>query len=147
MRVVVDTNIVFSAILNSNSKIAQILLTPRNILNFYSTEQLLTEIEEHKSKIKKLSGYSTIEVGRVIQLITSRIRFINPQLIPNTLYNRAEQLTHDVDIDDTEFIALTDHIKGIFWSGDKELQNGLAKKGWTKFITTDELYRKQFRKK
>lgn len=147
MRIVVDTNIVFSAVLNSNSKIAQILLKPNSKLNFYSTEQLLSEIEEHKSKIKKLSGYSTIELGRITQLITSRIRFINPRLIPRTLYSRAEQLTHDVDIDDTEFIALTDHIKGKLWSGDKELQDGLVKKGWTKFVSTNELFMQQFQKK
>jgi predicted nucleic acid-binding protein len=84
MRVVVDANIVFISILNSNSKIAQILHKPGNKLNFYSTVQLLTEIEEHKSKIKKLSGYSAIELSRVIQLITSRIRFINPRLIPHS---------------------------------------------------------------
>jgi hypothetical protein len=37
-------------------------------------------------------------------------------------------------------VALTEHIKGRLWSGDKELQKGLTKKGWNKFITTDELY-------
>ncbi|MBE9460647.1 PIN domain-containing protein [Dyadobacter subterraneus] len=47
MRIVVDTNIAFSAILNTNSRIAQILLLPKSRLNFYSTEQLLTEISEH----------------------------------------------------------------------------------------------------
>jgi predicted nucleic acid-binding protein len=57
MRIVVDTNIVFSAILNTNSKIAQILLQPGSRVNFYATEQLLKEIEEHKAKIKQLTDY------------------------------------------------------------------------------------------
>lgn len=54
MRIVVDTNIVFSAILNSKSKIARILPQPKSTLNFYSTEQLLREIQEHKELHKGL---------------------------------------------------------------------------------------------
>jgi len=116
-------------------------------LNFYSTEQLLFEIEEHKDKLSKLSGYSAHELERVIKLITSRIRFSNPRLILHSSFKHAEQLTFDIDIDDTEFIALTEHINGKFWSGDKELQKGVAINGWKRFVSTDELYRQQFPKK
>jgi predicted nucleic acid-binding protein len=61
MRIVVDTNIVFSAILNTNSKIGKILLHPGRRFNFYSTQQLLNEIEEHRVKLILLSGYSENE--------------------------------------------------------------------------------------
>lgn len=44
MRVVVDTNIAFSAILNTNSKISRIILLPKSKLNFYSTGQLDQEL-------------------------------------------------------------------------------------------------------
>ncbi len=139
MRIVVDTNIVFSAILNTNNKIAQILLKPKSNLNFYSTEQLLSEIKDHKNKLKKLSDYSDEELDRIIEIITKRIRFINVKLISAECYHKAEALAQDVDIDDTEFIALTEHLKAKLWSGDKELQRGLKKKGWEKFIVTSEL--------
>jgi predicted nucleic acid-binding protein len=147
MRIVIDTNIAFSAILNTNSKIARILLQPKSRFNFYSTEQLLNEIEEHQSKIKQLSDYSDQELNRVIKLITNRIRIINIRLVSKESYKRAEALTVNVDIDDTEFVALTEHIRGKFWSGDRELQRGLMKKGWNKFITTDELYEKIIKKR
>ena len=124
MRIVVDTNIVFSAILNTNSKIARIILQPNNRLNFYSTEQLSFEIEEHKEKIKKISNYSGYELDKIIKLITYKIRFINPRLIPKESYEFAESLTKNVDINDAEFVALTEHIKGKLWSGDKELKKG-----------------------
>ncbi|MCA1759104.1 MAG: hypothetical protein LC658_04985 [Bacteroidales bacterium] len=147
MRIVVDTNIVFSAILNSKSKIARILLQPKSHLNFYSTEQLLREIEEHKDKIQNISNYSNYELNRTLVLITSRIRFINVKLISKEFYDFAESLTFNVDIDDTEFVALTEQIKGKLWSGDKELQRGLIKKNWTRFISTEELFARIIRKK
>lgn len=147
MRIVVDTNIVFSAILNTNSKITQIILHPKSGLNFYSTEQLLLEINEHKSKLKKLSGYSDSDLNRVLHIITKRIKFIHPGLIPSTVFKSSEELASDIDVDDTEFIALTEHIKGKFWSGDKSLISGLKKKGWNKSITTEELFKSTSLKK
>ncbi|MCF8371489.1 MAG: hypothetical protein K9H64_07695 [Bacteroidales bacterium] len=51
MRVVIDTNIAFSAILNSNGRFAQILLRSKSGINFYSTEYLLFEINEHYEKL------------------------------------------------------------------------------------------------
>ena len=146
MRIVVDTNIAFSAILNTNSKISRILLQPKSRLNFYSTEQLSNEIAEHKEKIKKISNYSDYELDRIITLITNKIRFINLRLISKESYELAESLTQDIDIDDTEFVALTEHIKGKLWSGDKELQKGLNKKGWKKFISTEDLFERIIRR-
>lgn len=141
MRIVVDTNMAFSAILNTNSKISRIILQPKSKLNFYSTEQLNSELIKHWNKIKKISGYSDADLHKVVQLITSKIRFINVELIPRNLFMKAESLVHDVDIDDTEFVALTEHIRGKLWTGDKELIKGLKKKKWDKLISTEELYR------
>ncbi len=147
MRIVVDTNITFSAILNTNSKIARILLQPKTNFNFYSTEHLLNEIHDHKDKIKELTDYLDSELDRMITLITNKIRFINVLLIPKIIYKNAEKLTNDIDEDDCEFVALTDHIKGKFWSGDKELRRGLTKKNWNKFITTKELFEIMIKRK
>ncbi len=140
MRIVVDTNIVFSAVLNSNSKISQIILQPRTKLNFYATNQLLSELNAHKNKLKSLTNFSDAELDRVIQLINNKIRFINVALIPASAYKRAIALAADVDEDDIEFVALVEHLKGRFWSGDKELRIGLEKKQWNKFISTEELF-------
>lgn len=57
MRVVVDTNIVFSTILNTNSRISRIILQPKSSLNLYSTNQLEYELAEHWDKLKKISKY------------------------------------------------------------------------------------------
>ncbi len=49
MRIIVDTNIAVSAILNTNSKIGKILLHPKSTLNFYSTHNLKLELEKNKT--------------------------------------------------------------------------------------------------
>ena len=141
MRVVIDTNIAFSAILNTNSKIAKIILQPKSKLNLYSTVQLEYELAEHWDKLKKISKYSEIELHKAVTLITSKIKFINIELIPKTLFKKAEKLTSDTDVDDTEFVALTEHIRGKLWTGDKDLQKGLKIKKWDKLISTDEVYK------
>ena len=141
MRIVVDTNIVFSAILNTNSKISKIILQPKSKLNLYSTDQLEYELAEHWSKLKRISKYSEIELHKTSTLITSKIKFISAELIPRILFINAEKLTTDIDIDDTEFVALTEHIRGKLWTGDKELIKGLKKKKWDKIISTEELYK------
>lgn len=140
MRIVVDTNIAFSAILNTNSKISKIILQPRSSLNLYSTKQLLNEITEHWSKLKKISKFSDKQLHETVALITNKIKFINPELIPINLFKKAVNLTKDSDIDDTEFVALTEHIRGKLWTGDKELSKGLQKNKWNKLINTKELY-------
>jgi len=141
MRVVIDTNIAFSAILNTNSKISKIILQPKSKLNLYSTKQLEFELAEHWNKLKKVSKYSEIELYKTATLITSKIKFINVELIPKILFTKAEKLTGDIDIDDTEFVALAEHIRGKLWTGDKELTKGLKSKKWDNLISTDELYK------
>jgi predicted nucleic acid-binding protein len=139
MRIVVDTNIAFSAILNTNSLIGRIFLKPKSRLNFYSTDLLLIEIQEHKNKLKRLSGFTDEEFEKSVLIITNKIRFIDARLIPQSVLIQAQEMLKDIDIDDTEFVALTNHIHGRLWSGDKMLQNGLKQKKWNKFIATHEL--------
>ncbi len=133
MKLVVDTNIEFSAILNTNSRIANVLLQPQTKVIFYSTSQLLVEIETHRDKLQDLAGYSDHELNAIVDFILGRIKFINVELIPKEIYDLAESLTYNVDIDDTEFI------NGRFWSGDKKLIRGLRGKGWDKFISLQEI--------
>lgn len=141
MRVVVDTNIIFSAILNTNSKIAKIILQPKSKLNLYSTSQLENELVEHWNKLKKIAVYSETDLHKASALITSKIKFISVELIPGNLFLKAEKLTSDIDIDDTEFVALTEHIRGKLWTGDKQLIKGLKNKNWDKIVATEELYK------
>lgn len=139
MKVVVDTNIVFSGMLNTNSRIADVLLRPKTEHTFYSTEQLRIEIEDHSDKLMTIAKYNEQEFRRIFSLFARKIRFVDRQLIPNRFYREALSLTEDVDVDDTEFVALTMYLEGKLWSGDRTLKKGLSSKGWDEFMSIDEL--------
>jgi len=44
-------------------------------------------------------------------------------------------------MNDIAFVTLAEFLGIKLWTGDRELMKGLAKKGYTNFITTDELYK------
>jgi predicted nucleic acid-binding protein len=60
MKIVVDTNIVFSAILNTQSRIGQILINGSEYFDYYSVGFLKQEIIKHKFKILKITGYTEL---------------------------------------------------------------------------------------
>lgn len=51
MNIVVDTNIIFSAILNPNGKIGDLLLDPLDRFVFFAPDFLTTELDRHLKKI------------------------------------------------------------------------------------------------
>jgi len=141
MKFVIDSNIVFSAILNPESKIGQIVLNGSKYFTFFSIDQLQEEIDNHEDKILKISGLSGADYLRIYGLIKSRIRFVNQLLINSDNYSMAEELTHDVDSDDLLFVGLSIQERCKLWSGDKRLIKGLQNKGFKQTITTEELFR------
>jgi predicted nucleic acid-binding protein len=142
MKIVVDTNIVFSAILNSHSWIGQIILNSGKTIRFYSPKYLQIEIQNHISKIEKITNLSESEVRELIEILYTRIHFIADEFIPKEILAKADLLTKDVDYDDVMFVGLSLHLDCKLWTGDKVLINALNQKGFKKFITTQELKEK-----
>jgi predicted nucleic acid-binding protein len=140
MKIIVDSNIVFSAILNTRSNIGQLLTIGSKHFDFYTIDLLKSEIFNHKAKIQKTTGFSDKKFEEIYDLITSKIRFVDDILISDNSIKNAYKLTQDIDEEDTLFVALTNHLKSKLWTGDKLLENGLRKKGYSRIITTPELY-------
>jgi len=139
MNVIVDTNIFFSGMLNTNSQIANIILGTQKNINFYSAHELHYEIHKHAEKLQNLARYSNDEFKRVYEIFSSRIKFINEQLIPSDILISSYKLCYNIDEDDAVFVALTEFINGYLWSGDKKLKEGLIKNNWDRFISTSEI--------
>lgn len=139
-KIVVDTNIAFSALLNVDSRIGQILINGRRHYDFYAPEYLKTEIISHKKKIKDIAQLTDDAFIEIFELILHNITVLNHSVIPLNLYQKAEDLCKSIDIDDTVFVAVTEFTRGKLWTGDIALQKGLIKQGYKRLINTGELY-------
>ena len=140
MKIVVDSNIVFSSILNVKSHIGQILINGSKYFQFYSIGLLTSEIIKHKDKLQKISGYDDLQFFEIYYLIISKIKFFDDIFLTDEEIDTAYKLVKDVDEDDTLFVALNKHLSAKLWTGDKQLIKGLRKKNYYQIITTDELY-------
>lgn len=139
MKIIVDTNIIFSALLNTDGVIGDLLFNSDGVFEFYSCSYMRHEIEKHWEKLKRISKLSENELEESRFQVFSRIGFIDEGLIPEKTWLAAEKLVENIDVDDVDFIALTNHLKGFLWTGDKELHRGLKKKSLKRVYNTREL--------
>jgi len=132
MRVVIDTNIVFSALLNKHSNFRRLISCQDN--SFYSCRFLMVEIFKQKEKIIRTSAMKEDEILTGLYEILKNIEFYNENLISKCHWDQAYKLCKDVDLKDTPFVALTLEIDGLLWTGDQTLKKNLTKKGFEKFF-------------
>lgn len=140
VRLIVDANIVFSAILNTNGKIGDLLINGGKRFEFLAPDFLRIEIKTHYSKLVKISGLTIEQIQESEFQIYKGIKFISEEQINVSTWISSEKLVADIDLKDIHYIAFSKHFRCKIWSGDKALMKGLAKKKFTKFVTTDELF-------
>jgi predicted nucleic acid-binding protein len=139
MKIVVDTNIIFSTLLNSNSTIGDLLFNSDKHFEFYSCSYMRYEIQKHWERLKKISRLSDEQLQVSYTQVLSKLKFVNEEIIPAETWLASEEITKGIDIDDTDFVAMTKFLKATLWTGDKALYNGLKKIGFKKILNTTEL--------
>ena len=144
MNLVVDTNIIFSAIISDKGKIGELLLNKPFDLNFFSPTFLLDELDNHSKRILSITKYSEEEYLQIKSFVTKNIEFIDPDNVSKNDWEKSYELTEDVDEDDASFVALSLQTNALLWTGDKKLIKGLKTKHFDNIITTDMLYTKYF---
>lgn len=141
MKFVVDTNVAFSAVLNTEGKIGDLILNSHELLEFHTCDTLRSELKKHRPKLFELSKMSEEQLDQSIYQITNCLVFTNEALIPFEYWMKAANLVREVDMEDIAFVALAEFLGIKLWTGDKALMKGLVKKGNTNFITTEELFK------
>ena len=130
--IIVDTNIIFSALLKNRTKFAEVLLAENH--KFFICEMVLVELFKYKEKIVRLSGLSEDELIQLFQVFLKTMHLYKEELISIENRQLAYQLCYDIDKNDTAHVALTLELDGLLWAGDKVLKEGLLKKGFKQFF-------------
>jgi len=144
VKIVVDTNIIFSAIIHDKGKIGELLLNKPNDVQFLAPDFLLEELTNHTQKLLSLTGYSEDEYQQIKSFVTKPIEFIKSDEISKEYWETSFQILKDIDEKDTSFLALTMQVGGFLWTGDKKLIKGLKNKNYNNIVATDMLYTKYF---
>ena len=125
--VVIDTNILFSALLRDSSHFVRLLF--QSEYNFYICEYVIVELFKHKERLVKQSKLGEDELLRLLYRLLKRLNVYPERLIPARFVAEAQKLCAAVDINDTMHVALALAIGGRLWTGDRRLINGLRQQG------------------
>ncbi len=137
MKLVIDTNIIFSTLLKPEAAEFQIL---RNqYYNILYCQMSTIEIFKHKEKLVALSKLSEKEILINYYGILKHLRPIHEAEIPIEIRKQAASLCVDADPKDVVFVAASIMLDAYLWTGDKKLRTALSQKGYTNTISTAEL--------
>lgn len=139
MNIVVDTNIIFNAILNPNGKISDLLLDPADHFTFFAPDFLLTELNRHHQKLISISKFSEEDISFLKKLVISKLVLVDLETIDQDTWRKAIELVIQVDEFDAPFVALALEMDCFLWTGDKKLKKGMEKLGITWVVDTNQL--------
>lgn len=131
--IVVDTNIIISALISDSRQIRRILA--RKDLQFVAPKFIIVELFKHAPKIQKAIKLSRDEVLELLSSIVNQIKFYEEDLISIGSWIEAFRLCRDVDEKDTPYIALSLELNAKLWTNDNELKIGLRSKGFNDFYS------------
>jgi predicted nucleic acid-binding protein len=117
MNLVIDANILMSALISTNGFTFNLILNEK--IELIAPEFLFEEIEKYREEIYKKSGLSYEEFNLFLSLLYSEINFI-PKEDFNQNINLAKQICPDEN--DTEYFALALAFNCSLWSNDKKLK-------------------------
>ena len=132
MRVIVDSNIIISALIR-DKKTREIITSP--LTEFYTIDFTITEIRKHKELILEKSGLIEEEFEVMLALIMENVLVVGRNEIKSKL-KEAINLMKEIDIKDAPILACALAIPNDgLWTQDKHFQ----KQNKVKIILTETL--------
>jgi len=120
MKIVIDSNILFSALIKE-SITRKIILEYDDFFLFPSF--IFEEMEKYKNELLKKSGMSKEEFNKLLKIILKKVKIIPNEVLTN-YKKEALELVKEIDINDMVFVACAlAHFNSVIWSDDKRLKN------------------------
>ena len=139
MILVVDTNIIFSAILTPEGTISDLLLNSSDNFDFFSPNTIVGELEKHHQKLLKISRYSEKDLNFLKRILLKKLEIIDLESISPMTWEKAIELVKNVDESDAPFVALSMELDAALWTGDKNLTKGMIEKGVDWILNTNDV--------
>ncbi len=98
MKIIIDTNILFSALISTQSHLRDILLESEE--EFYAPNYLFVELFRYKDKMMKYTKLLEEEMYEYLNILTEKIHFIQVDFISTENRQIAYDLCKDKDIKD-----------------------------------------------
>lgn len=139
MKIVIDTNILMSCLLNPYSTIGNLLLHELTTHTKFAPYFLFVEIFDKKEKIIKYSRMDERELLELLFIVLREVEFVNVSQISDTSVAKARELVQGIDENDMEFVALAIETDALLLTGDKKLYKGLKERGFEAVINVNDL--------
>ena len=136
MKIIVDSNIIFSSLVNQLSSISDVLF--RKEYDFIMPKYAYIELFKYKERIIHFSRHNEEEILEILYKLLKNINIFDENLITPNALREAYRLVKDIDERDIIFVALTIELDGLLWTGDKKLITGLQKKKFNKICNLEE---------
>ena len=131
--VVVDANIIVSALVASNRNILSKFTSDKNI-SIAAPKFVIVELFKHFERIKKLSKLPENELLKILSIIVGKVKFYDEASIALGSWVEAARLCRGTDEKDVAYLALSIELNAELWTNDKKLKIGLTKKGFNNFF-------------
>jgi predicted nucleic acid-binding protein len=97
VKILVDANIVFNGILNSNGKIGDLPVNSLKHYTFIAPDFLRYEIKSKYQRLGSISGMSSKQISEAEYQVCKNITFISEEQITDKCWVEALALVHDID--------------------------------------------------
>ncbi|MFC1682440.1 PIN domain-containing protein [Nanoarchaeota archaeon] len=131
MNLVIDTNILISALIRNSLTRELIIKLPVDLL---LPEFELLEIKKHKQEILRKSKLSEIEFDHLLNFLLEYVEIIKTEDIID-YKKEADEIINHIDPDDVQFVATALKYNVAIWSDDKHFQ----KQNKIKIFTTKDI--------
>ena len=132
MKIIIDSNVLFSALIKDSHTRRLILEYDRQ---FLFPDFIFRELENHKEELLKKTGLNSSSFEQLLGIILRKVQIVPDEKI-KPYKNEALRIVEQIDPDDAVFVACAlAYPNSIIWSDDKALKRtGLVLT--TKEITT-----------
>ena len=141
MTIIVDANILISAIINPDSFIGATLLTQNNNIDYVLPSFAIEETLYHKERICKTLNIKELFFEKNLDAIHNGCLVFASDSISPKYSKVAIQIVEKIDLKDAIYVAFSLALDALIWTGDLKLYKGLRRKNFKNIITTSDLKR------